>query len=381
MFNLLNLTPEQRDMLLGMGAGLLSGGRNNGEAISRGLLGGAQMRNEGMERRDRQKSNEQERLYRQQQMDEQARQRQEMQQIRGLAGQAFGPNPNLVQNDDMGNAMPQAPGGGGMPEFAQGLMRINPMMGAQFMPKPKAPMVLSKGARAFDESGKEVAANPEQEKPAIREVKTGNKIFTYELRGGEWKKIAEAPLYKPDGPEKPEKAPPGYRWAGDGLQPIPGGPADTKAGEKAEALAKRESGALARADFVLSKISEAKDAAGGMTTTGILGGVTRGIPGSPAYQLNRVLDPIKANIGFAELQAMREASPTGGALGQVAVQELNMLQSVLGSLDNAQSEEQLRGALDSIEKHFTNWKRVVQQARKGGGAGGATGGWSAREIK
>lgn len=96
--------------------------------------------------------------------------------------------------------------------------------------------------------------------------------------------------------------------------------------------------------------------------TGGLGALTGWIAGSSAYDLKRAIDQIKANIGFKELQAMRNASPTGGALGQVAVQELNMLQSVLGSLDISQSENQLRENLNSIKNHFENWKAAVNEA-------------------
>ena len=59
--------------------------------------------------------------------------------------------------------------------------------------------------------------------------------------------------------------------------------------------------------------------------------------GSKARDLRNTLETIKANIGFESLQAMREASKTGGALGQVAVQELTALQAILGSLDPSQN--------------------------------------------
>jgi hypothetical protein len=38
---------------------------------------------------------------------------------------------------------------------------------------------------------------------------------------------------------------------------------------------------------------------------------------------------------------MRDSSPTGGALGQVAVQELEMLQAAYGSMQQSQTREQL----------------------------------------
>lgn len=68
-------------------------------------------------------------------------------------------------------------------------------------------------------------------------------------------------------------------------------------------------------------------------TTGLGAQATGWIGGSPARALEAVLDPIRANIGFDQLQDMRDASPTGGALGQVTVRELELLQSVLGNID------------------------------------------------
>ena len=65
------------------------------------------------------------------------------------------------------------------------------------------------------------------------------------------------------------------------------------------------------------------------------------IPGTEAQALKNNLATIKANIGFDKLQAMRDASPTGGALGQVSERELGFLQSVFGSLDQSQSAEEL----------------------------------------
>ena len=53
---------------------------------------------------------------------------------------------------------------------------------------------------------------------------------------------------------------------------------------------------------------------------------------SPAFELQQHLASIKSNISIDQLQAMREASPTGGALGQVPVQQQEFLMSVLGSL-------------------------------------------------
>lgn len=75
--------------------------------------------------------------------------------------------------------------------------------------------------------------------------------------------------------------------------------------------------------------------------TGFAGSAASYIPGSTAYNLSETLNTIKANLGFAKLQQMREASPTGGALGQVSDFENKLLQSTFGSLEQAQGNEQL----------------------------------------
>ena len=172
------------------------------------------------------------------------------------------------------------------------------------------------------------------------------------------------------------KPPPGYRFKIDGaLEAIPGGPADIKAGELGARQEKMKQGAIAQADRVVNKVDEALSKVG-MTTTG-LGSAMAAIPGTSARDLRSTLDTIKANLGFAELQAMRDASPTGGALGAIAVQELVALQSTVASLDQAQSQQQLAKSLEQIKTHYTNWKNTVQ-----GGAqtGGATGGWSIKKV-
>jgi hypothetical protein len=113
---------------------------------------------------DRRSEEEQQRRMREFSIQQAEEQRAQQGQMRSLAQSAFGPNPNMVAGDDEGNPMPQAPGGGGMPEFAKGMMGIDPMMAMQMMPKPRSPMVLSEGARAFDEGGREIAANPRAER-------------------------------------------------------------------------------------------------------------------------------------------------------------------------------------------------------------------------
>jgi hypothetical protein len=172
------------------------------------------------------------------------------------------------------------------------------------------------------------------------------------------------------------KPPSGYRWKADGsgLEAIPGGPADIKAGELGAKTEQRKALAEQGAKSVLNTVQDAKSLVG-MTTAG-LGSWASVLPATDARNLAAKLETIKANLGFDRLQAMREASPTGGALGAVAVQELTALQSTVSSLDQGQSPAQLRKSLDKIERHYNAWLKTVNG---GASSGGASGSWGGKE--
>lgn len=87
--------------------------------------------------------------------------------------------------------------------------------------------------------------------------------------------------------------------------------------------------------------------------------VTENFRGTNAANLQQLTETIRGNIGFDRLQRMREESPTGGALGQVAVQELNMLQATLGSLSNSQSKEQFLRNLKRVKEQYD---RIAKKA-------------------
>ena len=72
-----------------------------------------------------------------------------------------------------------------------------------------------------------------------------------------------------------------------------------------------------------------------------------------ALDVDKLGEYNKANIGFDRLQRMRDESPTGGALGQVAVKELDALQASLGSLDTSQSSDQLLRNLERLEQSIS----------------------------
>lgn len=92
------------------------------------------------------------------------------------------------------------------------------------------------------------------------------------------------------------------------------------------------------------------------------GAVMQFIPGSDGMRLKDKLTTIKANIGFDKLQQMRAASPTGGALGQVAIQELVALQSSLASLNQWSSPETLKENLGKIKQHYQGFLKAQKDS-------------------
>jgi hypothetical protein len=160
------------------------------------------------------------------------------------------------------------------------------------------------------------------------------------------------------------KLPAGYRWkdgmVGQQVEALPGGPHDTSKKDAAT-----RSGEVAQANIVLSKISQARDLVNrsALPTTGFLGGQMAKIKGTPAYDLQQLLEPIKANIGFDSLNQMRQTSPTGGALGNVTVRELELLQSKIASVEQAQSRVQFLRALHDVE---TEYNKIIHGPAGGG---------------
>lgn len=82
------------------------------------------------------------------------------------------------------------------------------------------------------------------------------------------------------------------------------------------------------------------------------------------------LDTLKASIAFGELTAMREASKTGGALGQVSNIELGLLESALGALRMDQSPENFKQQLQKVKDSIERW-RNASSGMSASGTGGA----------
>lgn len=116
--------------------------------------------------------------------------------------------------------------------------------------------------------------------------------------------------------------------------PIPGSPAAVEAEKAAKAIGTKGGNAATASDVVTTAANRAIEAANnrafGTWGQGIVGSM---IPQSDAAEVQRQVDVLRSNATIGSLQAMREASPTGGALGGVTESENKMLADKAGALD------------------------------------------------
>ena len=138
------------------------------------------------------------------------------------------------------------------------------------------------------------------------------------------------------------------------VMPIPGSKAAADVEQAASAKEAAREGGIKTAGVVLTNIDEAQRviAESKLPTSGFTGSMLSKIPGTAATDVGALVNTIKANIGFDKLQAMRDASPTGGALGQVSNQEIDFLQSTLNNLNQEQSQEQFNKQLQILENQY-----------------------------
>ena len=180
-------------------------------------------------------------------------------------------------------------------------------------------------------------------------VVAGNEVLVFGKEGEVVKRIPVTPAL-----------PPGYQpaKAGEGIEAIPGGPVAKE--EQAKAEKQRVTEAMSNAmtadvnsaiDRAISRTSSATAGAGAYLSV---------LPGSQAKNLEGDLEQIKAIIGFDQLSKMRQASPTGGALGQVAVKELDFLQAVRGKLDQTKDPAELKRTLAQVKDSMNRLNMVMK---------------------
>jgi hypothetical protein len=193
---------------------------------------------------------------------------------------------------------------------------------------------------------------------------------------GTWKPIAGpdgepyiVDKYKSDNVSYTGTIPQGYEAYVDTdgrtkLRPIPGGPEDTtkETNEKNYQLQIKSNTVLSVAGDIRSLIKAANEDKDSFIF-GVVGKAQSYIPGTRRSDVQAAIETLNARVGFDELQAMRDASPTGGALGQVSELELKQLNAALGSLNLNQSEEQFLKNLKRVE---TQYQRILERIAETG---------------
>jgi hypothetical protein len=145
------------------------------------------------------------------------------------------------------------------------------------------------------------------------------------------------------------------------FEPIPGTPAAEKAIDKEKKEISKFTNQLASVNLVDRTVDKALGQLS-PKTTGIVGIGAAKIPGTDAYTLKATLNTIVANLGFDKLQAIRDLSQTGGALGQVAVKEIEFLQQTIASLDQGLPQEELAKNLGEIKASYARLQKALSES-------------------
>jgi hypothetical protein len=129
--------------------------------------------------------------------------------------------------------------------------------------------------------------------------------------------------------------------------------------EEVKRITAQKENILASSGNVMNAINKASDILGNESwVSGFVGSRLADWRGTDANRLKAHIETVKANVGFDRLQRMRDESPRGGALGQVAVQEMYALQNSLASLDQALSAQELQ---DSLEQVYNSYSRIINK--------------------
>lgn len=126
--------------------------------------------------------------------------------------------------------------------------------------------------------------------------------------------------------------------------------------------------ALSAIERTEALVAAEKDWAPWDNTTGIFGNLLKNFPATAANDVMANIKTIEAAVGFDRLQAMRDASPTGGALGQVSNIELDLLKSSLANLNQSQSKGAFLTNLAQVKQVYND----IVNGSAGGGGGGSS---------
>jgi hypothetical protein len=125
--------------------------------------------------------------------------------------------------------------------------------------------------------------------------------------------------------------------------------------QQKQKLVQSQPATIALANYSLDNISQQKKAAEellnnpqyikALTSKGLLGGYATeklaNNPGNPTYDANQLLKNLQNRSFVSEIQKMRNASPTGGAVGSVSEKEMEGLSNIGAALKLGMSEKEL----------------------------------------
>lgn len=155
--------------------------------------------------------------------------------------------------------------------------------------------------------------------------------------------------------------PPGYELftdaqGGRSMRPIAGGPAAAEVAAAAQTQAEAD----AYQDRFVSAVVQDSNRAIDLIESGdfvippygISGMLSSAVPGTKSHELKRLIDSMEASVSIENLNAMRRASPTGGALGNVSEKQLAVLGRAFGELNQSQSRDMLTDNLKRVHNIF-----------------------------
>lgn len=117
----------------------------------------------------------------------------------------------------------------------------------------------------------------------------------------------------------------------------------------------------ANSDGFISDLKKLRDHPGLSNITGVIAGRTPSFTGE-GRAAQALYDKIVAKGGFQALQALREASTTGGALGSVSNQEGKQLVQSFAAIDQRQDAPDVQAAIDQVIQEVEGTKSRVREA-------------------
>jgi hypothetical protein len=118
-------------------------------------------------------------------------------------------------------------------------------------------------------------------------------------------------------------------------------------------------------NYTLKNVVDAKQAAESLlnnpayikSLSGMTAPAMANVPGTDAYTAKKLLDNLLGRAFITEIQQMRQASPTGGAVGSVAVQEMTTLSNIQSALSAGMKEGELR---KQLKQYISNADRATK---------------------